>query len=101
MRRNRFTIRGFVLLAVALIMFGVVGLALFRGFIRVGPSGLPKRYVTRAEDPAVFWRNVAFPAVAGTVLAAFADFNFRLGRREAGRLRTRQPAGPGVDPREP
>jgi hypothetical protein len=47
----------------------------------VGPSGLPKRSVTRAEDPAVFWRNVAFPAVAGTVLAAFAAFNFRLGRR--------------------
>lgn len=83
MRRNRFTIRGFVLLAVALVMFGVVGLALARGYIPVGPGGLPKRHVTRAADPATFWRNVAIPAVAGTVLAAFAAFNFRLARREA------------------
>jgi hypothetical protein len=81
MRRNRFRIRGFVLVAVAVVLWSVAGLAIARGYVRVGPSGLPKRYVTRAEDPATFWRNVSFPLAAGVVLAAFAAFNFHQARR--------------------
>jgi hypothetical protein len=81
MRRNRFKIRGFVLLAVAAILWSVAGLAVYRGYVRVGPSGLPKHEVTRADDPKTYWRNVSFPILAGAVLGAFAAFNFRQARR--------------------
>jgi hypothetical protein len=81
MLRNRYQIRAILLGLVALAFFALAGLELSRGYVRVGPKGLPRQTVRRADDPGTFWRTVAVPLVSGGVLTAFAAFNFRLGRR--------------------
>jgi hypothetical protein len=81
MLRNRYQIRALILGLVAVAFFALAGLEVSRGYVRVGPKGLPQQTVTRAGDPGTFWKTVAVPLVSGVVLVAFATFNFRQGRR--------------------